>query len=182
MLGCLCPQRQGRATINAETPTLCFLTFTELSGDGGLYCTCTDRHTQTDTGTCWRDWVCLLRVFAETKDKKKIRGMTIWLPTLEDNVQLSGLLFGSCHSPTTWTFHLLHLNIRIRTRSLVQTRLLPHRSTRCARSCHARSESLFSLLPLQKPESLWRTFSFTLAETFEVEKNLSNNCYRKTKT
>lgn len=26
--------------------------------------------TQTDTGTCWRDRVCLLRVFAETKDLK----------------------------------------------------------------------------------------------------------------
>lgn len=129
MLGCLCPQCQGRATINAETPTLYFLTFTELSGDGGLYCTCTDRHTQRHRHMLER--VCLLRGIAETKDKKKNqKGMTIWLPNLEDNVQLSGLLYGSCDSPTTWTFHLLHLNIRIRTCSLVQTRVLPHRSAR----------------------------------------------------
>lgn len=75
--------------------------------------------------------------------------MTIWLPNLEDNVQLSELLYGSCDSPAMWTFHLLHLNIRIRTRSLVQTAVRPRRSAR-----GVRSESLFSLLPLQKPESL----------------------------
>lgn len=45
--------------------------------------------------------------------------MTIWLPNLEDNVQLSELLYGSCDPLAMWTFHLLHLNIRIRTRSLV---------------------------------------------------------------
>lgn len=57
---------------------------------------------------------------------------------------------------------------------------LPH--TRDKPTHDVWSESLFSLLPLQKPESLWRTFSFTLVETFEKEKNLSNNCYRKIKT
>lgn len=50
--------------------------------------------TQIDTGTCWKGWVCLLRVFAETKDE--IRGTTIWLP----NIKLSRLLNGSCDSHT----------------------------------------------------------------------------------
>lgn len=38
-------QRQGRATINAKTLTLYLLKFTKSSGDGGLYCTRADRHT-----------------------------------------------------------------------------------------------------------------------------------------
>lgn len=95
--------------------------------------------------------------------------MTIWLPNLEDNVQLSGLLYGSWDSPTTWTFHLLHLNVRIRTRSLVQTRVLPRRSAR-RRARATCSESLFSPPPTAEAGEPVKDFSFTLAETFEMEK------------
>lgn len=49
MFDCLCPQRQGRATINAKTLILYLLKFTKSSGDGGLYCTRTDRQTHKQT-------------------------------------------------------------------------------------------------------------------------------------
>lgn len=182
MLGCLCPQCQGRATINAETPTLYFLTFTELSGDGGLYCTCTDRHTQRHRHMLER--VCLLRGIAETKDKKKKNQRYDNLAT-KPRRQCSTLW--AALRVLWFTDHVDIPPIALEhTHSYMQpgTNARPSTQKRppdvCARAM--RSESLFSLLPLQKPESLWRTFSFTLAETFAMEKNLSNNCYRKIKT
>lgn len=66
MFDCLCLQRQGRATINAKTLTLYLLKFTKSSGDGGLYCTRTDRQIHKQTQAHAREgesafWECLLK-------------------------------------------------------------------------------------------------------------------------
>ncbi|MEQ2277138.1 hypothetical protein XENORESO_020610 [Xenotaenia resolanae] len=80
--------------------TLFLLKFTKSSEDSGLYCTWTDlqihRQTLVHAG---EGESAPLKVFFFPETKDEIRGLTIWLPNLEDNIQLSGLLYGSCDLP-----------------------------------------------------------------------------------
>lgn len=100
-----------------------------------------------------------LRVFAETKDetKKKNRNQRYDnLATDPGKTTFSslGCSDGSCDSPATWTLHLLHLNTRIRTRSLVRD---APPSLPVALAPVALGKPLFPpppTPPLQKPESL----------------------------
>lgn len=111
--------------------------------------------------------------------------MTIWLPNLEDEVQLSGLLHGflrftgnvdiphlALKHTDTQTNRYVQIHLGVKTLLFLTLRLHKHTQTQTGNKwAHVRSESLSSsLLPLQKPESLWKTFSFTLVETFEKEK------------
>lgn len=140
----------------------------------------TDTHK--DTGTCWREsafWEGLLKPKKKKKNqrydnlatKPRRQCSTLWAALrvlwFTDHVDIPPIALEHTHS-----------YMQPGTNARPSTQKRP--PDVCARAM--RSESLFSLLPLQKPESLWRTFSFTLAETFAMEKNLSNNCYRKIKT
>lgn len=84
--------------------TLFLLEFTKSSGET-VACTAlgqiyryTNRHRHMLQRVNLPLWECFLfHSFSETKDK--IKGVTIWLPNLEDNTHLSGLLYGSLDLP-----------------------------------------------------------------------------------
>lgn len=72
----------------------------------------TDTHKQTQAHAGQGEsafWECLL------KPKMKSEVWQSGYQNLEDNVQLSGLLYGSCDVTALWTFRLLHLDTHIHT-------------------------------------------------------------------
>lgn len=112
MFDCLCPQRQGRATINAKTLTLYLLEFTKSSGDGGLYCTWTDRHTTRHRHMLERvslpfESVCWNQRWNQRYDNLAAK------PRRQRSA-LSGLLYRFLQ----FTRHVLHLNTHTHSRVL----------------------------------------------------------------